>query len=106
MSRKIVSVFICFLFISMIPIAAGLNNDIVEKRGLEPIDRKIYLVFGFFPETINESIYYWVIPLFIKSQISVDELRLGFNCRFFIIGISRSKPYYYRPTLIQPCTII
>lgn len=32
MNRKILSVLICLLFISTIPIAAGLNNNIAEER--------------------------------------------------------------------------
>ena len=99
MNRKIVSVLICLLFISMIPIAAGLNNNIAEERGSKSVDRGIYLVFGFFPETANETICYWVIPLFLMAQLSVDDLRSYYHGRFFIIGFSTCRPYYCPPSL-------
>lgn len=99
MNREIVSVFVCLLFISIIPIAAGLNSDIAEERGSESIDGRLYLVFGFFPETINGTIYYWIIPPFLMAQLLVENLRSGYHGRFFIIGFSTCKPNYCPPSL-------
>ena len=99
MNRKIVSAFVCLLFISMIPIAAGLSSDIVEERGSESANRRLYLVFGFFPETTNETICYWIIPPFLMAELLVDDLQSVYHGRFFIIGFSTCKPNYSPPSL-------
>jgi len=73
----------------MIPVAAGMENNVEKKKDLEPTDTsKVFFVFGFFPKFGRYYITYMVLP-FIWITISRAGFH-GYMGGFVIIGYWKS----------------
>ena len=90
MNKKIISVFICLLFMGMIPVAAGMNNyDNIETESSNTPILSIF-IFGIFPNVSENNITFWAL---VTWTIQKDRFRghIGNNLIYGIYFIS--DPY-------------
>jgi len=90
MKKKIVSVFICLLFLSIIPIATGSEHSTTIRES-ENSSVPICRIFGLFPQVSGDNITYMILP-FVWYTIQKDRFT-GHLGQIIIYGIYYPSPY-------------
>jgi len=90
MKKKLASVFICLLFLAIIPIAAGTEYSVAIREN-EDASVPIFRIIGLFPHVSGNNITFMILP-FVWYTIQKDRFA-GYVGQIIIYGFYYPSPY-------------
>jgi hypothetical protein len=83
----------CILSLLIILLPSVISIDSSTK--VNTPDRVKFLVVGFFPETRQDMVFYYLIPGILWGQILYSKVTIIWLGSLFILGISDVRPNYW-----------